>query len=91
MFDLILFDLEGTLTEPKLGITNCVKYALAHFGIDEKDENKLLKFIGPPLIDSFKELYGFSEKDALLAIEKYRERFSTIGLFENDVIDLNDG
>ena len=87
MFDLILFDLDGTLTEPKLGITNCVKHALAHFGIDEKDENKLLKFIGPPLIDSFKELYGFSEEDALLAIEKYRERFSTIGLFENDVID----
>lgn len=87
MFDLILFDLDGTLTEPKQGITNCVKYALAHFGIEEEDEKKLLSFIGPPLVDSFKELYGFSEEDALLAVEKYRERFSTIGLFENDVID----
>lgn len=87
MFELILFDLDGTLTDPKEGITNCVKYALDSFGITETDDNKLLKFIGPPLVDSFMEFYGFSREKANLAVEKYRERFSTVGLFENDVID----
>ncbi len=87
MFDLILFDLDGTLTDPKEGITNCVKYALEHFGINETDISKLLKFIGPPLYDSFRELYGFSHEDANLAVEKYRERFSVVGLFENAVLD----
>ena len=87
MFDLILFDLDGTLTDPKEGITNCVKYALHHFGIEENDEATLLKFIGPPLYDSFRGIYGFSHDDANLCVEKYRERFSTIGLFENDVLD----
>lgn len=87
MFDLILFDLDGTLTDPKVGITNCVKYALESFGIYEEDMTKLLTFIGPPLYDSFKEIYGFSHDDANLAVTKYRERFSTIGLFENDVLD----
>lgn len=87
MFDLILFDLDGTLTDPKEGITNCVKYALQHFGIDENDEAILLSFIGPPLYDSFRELYGFSHDEANLAAEKYRERYSVTGLFENAVLD----
>jgi len=85
MFELILFDLDGTLTDPKEGITNCVKYALESFGISENDENKLLKFIGPPLYDSFRDLYGFSESDAVSAISKYRERFQNIGIFENSI------
>ncbi len=83
MFDLILFDLDGTLTDPKEGITNCVKYALESFGITENDEEKLLKFIGPPLYDSFRAIYGFSHKDAISAVEKYRERFTDIGIYEN--------
>ena len=87
MFDLILFDLDGTLTDPKEGITNCVKYALEHFGIKENDEATLLSFIGPPLYDSFRGIYGFSDEDANLAVEKYRERFSVTGLFENRVLD----
>ena len=87
MFDLILFDLDGTLTDPKEGITNCVKYALEYFGIEENDEATLLSFIGPPLYDSFREIYGFSHDDANLAVEKYRERFSVTGLFENSVLD----
>ncbi len=87
MFDFILFDLDGTLTDPKTGITNCVKYALEYFGISEDNEKNLLKFIGPPLYDTFRELYGFSHDDANLAVEKYRERFSTIGLFENSILD----
>lgn len=87
MFDFILFDLDGTLTDPKVGITNCVKYALESFGIKEQDMSKLLKFIGPPLYDSFRDIYGFSHQDANRAVEKYRERFSDIGLFENDILD----
>lgn len=87
MFDYILFDLDGTLTDPKEGITNCVKYALESYGIHERDENKLLKFIGPPLYDSFREIYGFSHDDANDAVSKYRERFSTIGLFENRLFE----
>ena len=87
MFDLILFDLDGTLTDPKEGITNCVKYALKHFDIEENDEATLLKFIGPPLYDSFREIYGFSHDDANTCVEKYRERYSVTGLFENAVLD----
>ncbi|MBO5060693.1 MAG: HAD hydrolase-like protein [Clostridia bacterium] len=87
MFDLCLFDLDGTLTDPKEGITNCVKYALEYFGIDEKDEATLLRFIGPPLYDSFRGIYGFSDAAAKKAVEKYRERFSPIGIYENTVLD----
>lgn len=86
MFDLILFDLDGTLTDPKEGITNCVKYALEYFDIHEESMETLLKFIGPPLYDSFRGIYGFSHEDANLAVEKYRERFSAVGLFENSVL-----
>lgn len=87
MFDVILFDLDGTLTDPKEGITNCVKYALRHFNIEENDDATLLEFIGPPLYDSFRGIYGFSHEDANLCVEKYRERYSVTGLFENAVLD----
>ena len=80
-----MFDLDGTLTDPKVGICTCVQYALKSYGIDEPDIDKLEPFIGPPLLDSFKEFYGFSDEDANRAVEKYRERFSTVGLFENEV------
>lgn len=83
--DILLFDLDGTLTDPKEGITRCVDHALRHFGIQTEDLDALTKFIGPPLIDSFMEFYGFDEEKAKLAIEKYRERFSTVGVFENRV------
>ena len=76
MYKYILFDLDGTLSDPKPGITKCVQYALKAFGIDEPDLDKLEPFIGPPLADSFMELYGMSREQAERAIEKYRERFS---------------
>lgn len=87
MFDLILFDLDGTLTDPKEGITNCVKYALESFGINETDENVLMRFIGPPLVDSFKAIYGMTDSEAHIALNKYRERFSGIGIFENSLLE----
>ncbi len=83
----VLFDLDGTLTDPKEGITKCVQYALADFGIIEPDLDVLTCFIGPPLLQSFREYYGFDEAEATRAVAKYRERFSTIGLFENSVFD----
>ena len=81
----LFFDLDGTLTDPELGITTCVQYALASFGIDVADRKLLRPFIGPPLKESFMHYYGLSEADADSAIAKYRERFSSIGLYENKV------
>lgn len=81
----LLFDLDGTLTDPKLGITTCVQYALKSFGIEEPDLDKLESFIGPPLTDSFKDFYGMDDEQAALAVEKYRERFKDVGLYENEV------
>ncbi len=81
----LLFDLDGTLTDPKIGITTCVQYALKAFGIEEPDLDKLEPFIGPPLKESFVEYYGMDEVQAEGAVEKYRERFKDIGLFENEV------
>ena len=79
----LLFDLDGTLTDPKEGIFTCVQYALASFGIEEPDLDKLEPFIGPPLKDSFMEFYQMSEEQAKAAVEKYRERFREQGIFEN--------
>lgn len=90
-YDVILFDLDGTLTDPELGITTCVQYALKQFGIEVEDRSSLRSFIGPPLMDSFMKQYGFDQEQAEEAVAKYRERFSTVGLFENKVypgIDL---
>lgn len=83
----LLFDLDGTLTDPMVGITSSVAYALEAFGIHEEDHRKLIPFIGPPLTDSFEEFYGFSHEDALRAVEKYREYFSDRGIFENRVYE----
>ncbi len=83
----ILFDLDGTLTDPMIGITKSVRYALAHFGIEVATLEELTPFIGPPLKGSFQKFYGFSEEDAETALQKYREYFSKTGLFENQVYE----
>lgn len=83
----ILFDLDGTLTDPMIGITKSVRYALSHFGIDVPTLEELTPFIGPPLKGSFQKFYGFSEADAETALAKYREYFSKTGLYENEVYD----
>lgn len=84
-YEYILFDLDGTLTDPKEGITKCVQYALHSLGIEEFNLDKLEPFIGPPLSESFQEFYHLNSTDVAIAIEKYRERFSAIGIFENKV------
>lgn len=82
-----LFDLDGTLTDPGIGITDSVMYALKKFDIDVKDRSELYPFIGPPLDYSFKTYFGFTEEQAVLAIKYYREFFSTKGLYENEVYE----
>lgn len=83
----VLFDLDGTLTDPGEGITNSVIFSLERFGITVSNRAELYKFIGPPLLYSYKEYYGFSESDAKLAVKYYREYFSEKGIFENRVYD----
>ena len=81
----ILFDLDGTLTDPMMGITKSVRYALNYYGIEVNNLNDLLPFIGPPLRDSFQEYYGFDEAKANEAVEKYREYYKNDGIFDNKV------
>lgn len=81
----ILFDLDGTLTDPMMGITKSVRYALNYYGIEVNDLNDLLPFIGPPLRDSFQDYYGFDEAKANEAVEKYREYYKNDGIFDNKV------
>jgi len=83
----ILFDLDGTLTDPKIGITKSVQFALRAFGIEVDDPDTLRPFIGPPLSESFQEFYGFDEAGAQDAIRKYREYFSVTGIYENSLYD----
>ncbi|GGH77405.1 phosphoglycolate phosphatase [Pullulanibacillus pueri] len=82
-YKVILFDLDGTLSDPKVGITQSVQYALREMGIIEPNLDKLDCFIGPPLQDSFAEYYDFDEVQTLKAIDLYRERFKEKGMFEN--------
>ena len=87
MYRYVLFDLDGTLTDPGLGITNSVMYALKKFGIEVDDRTSLYKFIGPPLVDSFQRYYGFSAEESQQAVAWYREYFAPKGLYENEVYD----
>jgi len=87
MMDPILFDLDGTLTDPGIGITNSVMYALKTYGIRESDREKLYPFIGPPLKDSFQKYYGFSPEQSMEATFRFQEYFSRKGLYENRVYE----
>lgn len=80
-----LLDLDGTLTDPGMGITNSVMHALKKFGIEVADRSELYSFIGPPLPDSFHKYYGFDEAKANQAVTYYREYFRDKGIFENEV------
>jgi phosphoglycolate phosphatase len=84
----ILFDLDGTLTNPALGIVTCLKYALSRLGHVAVPDEQLLRFIGPPLQRTFSELLQTEDRSVIDgAVALYRERFSTVGLFENEVYD----
>ncbi|MDT9501751.1 HAD family hydrolase [Streptococcus mutans] len=85
MYQTILFDLDRTLTNPALGITNSLAYALEKFNIEVTDKKELYRFIGPPLQDSFENFYHFSKEDSLKAVDFYRDYFRHKGLYENEV------
>lgn len=82
-YDVALFDLDGTLTDSAPGILNSVRFALSQYGIVEEDMGKLRQFIGPPLVESFMEYYGFAQEKAMEAVAYYREYFKEKGMFEN--------
>ncbi len=82
----LLFDLDGTLTDPKQGIVACIRYALSRMDIEIAADIKLESYIGPPLRDTFRSLCG-DNGDVEAAVGFYRERFSTVGLFENQIYD----
>lgn len=87
MKQYLLFDLDGTLTDPMVGITSSVQYALEKFGVRVRYLKELIPFIGPPLAESFQKFYGFSKEDAERAIQYYREYYAPKGIFENEVYE----
>ncbi len=86
-YNHLLFDLDGTLTDPSEGITKCIAYALQYFGIETPDLAALQPWIGPPIKQSLMEIYHFDEVKADLGVAKYRERFAEIGIYENKLFD----
>ncbi len=84
-YDIILFDLDGTLTDPGIGITNAVIYALKQYDIQVENREELYRFIGPPLLESFQSFFGFTEEDAEQAVIYYRDYYREKGIFENYV------
>lgn len=87
MYQYIFFDLDGTLTDPREGITKGARYALARMGIDEPDLAKLEPFIGPPLLESFAEYYGFSLEQGRRGVEYYREYYNVTGVMQNKIFE----
>jgi phosphoglycolate phosphatase len=85
--DPVLFDLDGTLTESGPGIISSVRYALAKMGQPALDDEQLRRFIGPPLLDSFRDLCGFDPAEVTVAIAAYREYYATDGQYENAVYE----
>ena len=84
-YPIVLFDLDGTLTNPGLGITNSVMYSLKKYGIEGQPRESLYRFIGPPLHESYEKFYSFSREQAMQAVSYYREYYEEKGMFENEV------
>ena len=84
MYKYVFFDLDGTLTDSGPGIINSAIYALGKFGITITDRKQLFPFIGPPLADSFRDLFGIPEDQIPLAINYYREDYNVKGIYENE-------
>lgn len=83
-FSHILFDLDGTLTNPRLGIGNSLRYALSQMQIDGYSDEILEQFIGPPLQQGFRNLFGINEQNTILAVEHFRTYFGDKGWYENE-------
>ena len=87
MIELILFDLDGTLTDSAPGITRCVQYALTYLGKPRYSPEELNCFLGPPLHEQFMKFAGLTSEEADTAVEQYRERYNGIGIYENEVYE----
>ena len=85
MPDIVLFDLDGTLTDAAPGIVNCLKYALDDMGIEHPDDETIRTFLGPPLDITFREYFGLSPEQSRAGVAKYRERYHDAGELENAV------
>ena len=85
MYEHIIFDLDGTLTNPKQGIINSVKYAFDKMGLKLNDLESLTSFIGPPLQESFRQHYNFSDDEMDIVIKHFRTYFAEKGIFENEI------
>ena len=85
--NVILFDLDGTITDPGLGITNSILYALSRMGIDAPPREELYSFIGPPLLDALAQRFHLTPEEARHAMGLYREYFAETGIFENEVYE----
>ena len=86
-YEYCFFDLDGTLTNPELGITNSFIYALNKYNISVSERSELHKVIGPPLMDSFQRFYNFSYEEAKVAVDYYREYYKDTGIYENEVYE----
>lgn len=87
MYDTVLFDLDGTLTDPYDGISNAVTYAMRRIGRADPSESELKAFIGPPIFHSFNIMCGGNANDIDAAVLYYREYYMDKGKFENKVYD----
>ena len=82
MYDVVLFDLDGTIINSENGILNSVEYALNKYGAQMPNRNTLNFFLGPPLDDSFSKLLKISKSDAEILVRYYREYYREKGIFE---------
>lgn len=85
IYNTLLFDLDGTLTDSAPGIISCFRHALSSMGFDEPEN--IMRVVGPPLYDSFAEFCGMNSEQVLEAVKIYRRRYADTGLFENNVYD----
>ena len=85
-YTTILFDLDGTLTDPAEGITSAVRCALTGLGKDVPPYEELLRFIGPPLLDAFRDFCGMDEEESLRALALFREYYTATGIHQNRLL-----
>lgn len=83
----ILFDLDGTLTDPGLGITNSILYALGKMGMEQPPREALYRFIGPPLVEEFQKVYGVTRETSLAMVKHFQVYFADRGIYENSLYE----
>lgn len=86
MYKYAFFDLDGTLTDSGPGIINSAIHALSKFGIEIKDKKELYPFIGPPLSESFRDMFHLNEEEVILAIKYYREHYKIHSLIDGNSV-----